>query len=59
MFEAEQVDVMLCTRNMIRKLPNCEFHPVAEAVLYAVLPKDSPLAENRNCILPICRTSAS
>ena len=45
MFEAEQVDVMLCTRNMIHKLPNCEFHPVAEAVLYAVLPKDSPLAE--------------
>lgn len=45
MFEAEQVDVMLCTRNMIHKLPNCEFHPVAEAVLYAVLPQDSPLAE--------------
>ena len=45
MFEAEQVDVMLCTRNMIHKLPNCEFHPVAETVLYAVLPQDSPLAE--------------
>ena len=45
MFEAEQVDVMLCTRNMIHKLPNCEFHPVAEAVLYAVLPQDSPRAE--------------
>lgn len=44
MFEAEQLDVMLCTRNMIYKLPNCEFHPVARAVLYAVLPKDSPLA---------------
>lgn len=45
MFEAEQLDIMLCTRNMIRKLPNCEFHPVAEAMLYAVVPADSPLAE--------------
>ncbi len=44
MFEAEQLDVMLCTRNMIHRLPNCEFHPMAEAALYAVLPKDSPLA---------------
>lgn len=47
MFEAEQLDVMLCTRNMIRKLPDCEFHPVAEALLYAVLPADSPLAQKR------------
>ena len=44
MFEAEQLDVMLCTRNMIYKLPNCQFHPMAEARLFAVLPKDSPLA---------------
>lgn len=43
MFEAEQLDVMLCTRNMIYKLADCEFHPTAQAVLYAVLPKDSPL----------------
>lgn len=47
MFEAEQLDVMLCTRNMIRKLPGCEFHPVAEALLYAVLPADSALAQKR------------
>lgn len=45
MFEAEQLDAMLCTRPMIRKMPNCEFHPLAEARLYAVLPADSPLAE--------------
>lgn len=44
MFEAEQLDAMLCTRNMIRKLPNCEFHQMAEAKLYAILPADSPLA---------------
>lgn len=44
MFEAEQLDVMLCTRGMIRKLPNCEFHPLAQAGLYAVVPVDSPLA---------------
>ena len=44
MFEAEQLDVMLCTRNMIYKLSNCQFHPMAEARLFAVLPKDSPLA---------------
>lgn len=43
MFEAEQLDVMLCTRNMICKLSDCEFHPAAQAVLYAVLPQDSPL----------------
>ncbi|MBM6901320.1 hypothetical protein H6B10_16730, partial [Gemmiger formicilis] len=34
MFEAEQLDVMLCTQNMIHRLPNCEFHPMAEAALY-------------------------
>ncbi|HIZ42975.1 MAG TPA: LysR family transcriptional regulator [Candidatus Gemmiger excrementigallinarum] len=44
MFEAEQLDIMLCTRDMIHKLHNCEFHPVAEAGLYAVVAADSPLA---------------
>ena len=44
MFEAEQLDILLCTRNMIRKMADCEFHPAAEAVFYAVMPKDSPLA---------------
>ncbi|HIZ47940.1 MAG TPA: LysR family transcriptional regulator [Candidatus Gemmiger excrementavium] len=44
MFEAEQLDAMLCTRAVIRKLPNCEFHPLAETRLYAILPAESPLA---------------
>lgn len=44
MFEAEQLDAVLCTRPMIRKLPNCAFHPLAEARLFAILPVDSPLA---------------
>lgn len=44
MFEAEQLDVMLCTRSMIRKQPNCEFHQLAEAAMYVILPADAPLA---------------
>lgn len=44
MFEAEQLDAMLGTRAMIRKLPNCEFHTLDQVGLYAILPADNPLA---------------